>query len=48
MKLKKILSLLVAMTMLFSCVGITAMAEGSTTVTTSEELDNAIKDAMKF
>ena len=28
MKLKKILSLLVAMAMLFSCAGITAMAEG--------------------
>ena len=28
MRLKKILSLLLAMTMLFSCVGLTAMAEG--------------------
>ncbi len=41
MKTKKILSLLVAMTMLFSCVGITAMAE---TVNTLDELLSAIEN----
>ncbi len=50
MKLKKILSLLVAMTMLFSCVGITAMAEESAAVakigeTTYASLADAINDA---
>ncbi|MBR5218835.1 MAG: hypothetical protein IKV89_03795, partial [Clostridia bacterium] len=41
MKAKKILSLLVAMVMVFSCVGITAMAE---TVNTLDELLNAIEN----
>ena len=41
MKTNKILSLLVAMTMLLSCVGITAMAE---TVNTLEELLNAFEN----
>ena len=41
MQFRKILSLLVAVTMLFSCVGITAMAE---TVNTLEELLNAFEN----
>ncbi|MBE7034042.1 MAG: hypothetical protein E7406_07435, partial [Ruminococcaceae bacterium] len=44
MKLKKILSLLLVMAMIFSCVGITAMAEG-TVVTSPEELQDAFNNA---
>ena len=53
MRFKKILSLLLAMTMLFSCVGITAMAEETASSLTFDEIENAylitsVEDFIKF
>ena len=53
MRFRKILSLLLAMTMLFSCVGITAMAEETASSLTFDEIENAylitsVEDFIKF